>query len=173
MVDDSDVQRAHTTRLLRSLGVDCIHHVSSGTEALAVLGDLRPRPGLIVLDLEMPGIRGIELLEQLPIKDIPIIMASSSEQRLLDSVQILGSDLKLNIVAALLKAALGQGDLRVRHQPQVEMRSGRVIGLEALALGCDLAQGWLIAKALRPAEIPAWLASSESLRSALSHQRPA
>ena len=65
-----------------------VHHVKDGVEALALLqkGEQYanvPRPDLILLDLNMPRMNGLELLEKVKgdksLKQIPVIILTISE----------------------------------------------------------------------------------------------
>jgi EAL domain-containing protein (putative c-di-GMP-specific phosphodiesterase class I)/FixJ family two-component response regulator len=171
IVDDSAVQRLHAARLCRELGVTRLDEASNGQEALAVLEVLTPPPDLLIIDLEMPTMDGAELLENLARRKvgIPIIVASSRESALLNSIQDMGGAVGLHIVSALkkplridtlrgalsqldmvktrqqrqpqllpidvagLKTALEAGEIIVHYQPKVDIATGNVCGLEALA----------------------------------------
>ena len=170
VVDDSSVQRAHGVRLCREMGIATVHEASNGSEALALLEALDPAPALLIIDLEMPTMDGPELLAQLQQRriDIPIVVASSRERALIQSVSHMGSVLGLRILdtvqkpltASVLAAAvakrvqkrpaqieapqappidqnalregLDRGELCVHYQPQIEIRTGVVRGVEAL-----------------------------------------
>jgi PAS domain S-box-containing protein len=77
LVDDNELSRDPLARRLQQRGYDVIL-ASSGREALA----LAERPGfdLVLLDVEMPGISGLEVLETLRATrsqtDLPIIMVT-------------------------------------------------------------------------------------------------
>ncbi|EJM98200.1 EAL domain-containing response regulator [Herbaspirillum sp. YR522] len=105
VVDDSAPQRQHTVRLLQALGVDVIYEAGNGNEALELLGLLKLPPGLAVIDLEMPGMDGIELIQQLQQKGVqmPLIVASSREASLLLSVETMIQALGMNVLGALQK----------------------------------------------------------------------
>ena len=88
VVEDSDEDYAVLTRLLRRLkvsnplhrcidGDDCLHYLSTYQASY-----LNPYPGLILLDLNLPGTSGREVLEQMKnnptLKSIPITIVSTS-----------------------------------------------------------------------------------------------
>jgi EAL domain-containing protein (putative c-di-GMP-specific phosphodiesterase class I)/AmiR/NasT family two-component response regulator len=180
VVDDSSVQRAHTVALSRDQGVELIYEVASGDEALELLGMLVLPPDLLIIDLEMPGMDGVELIQQLHHRQIqvPLIVASGRESALIHSVEIMARNLGLTVLAGLqkplqaasLKAALqgvkrstsssaavvaattataatatkaftrgdlasaiACGELDAHYQPKVDMSTGIVRGVEALA----------------------------------------
>lgn len=170
IVDDSGVQRSHSAALCRELGIAKIHEASNGREALALLATLSPPPSMLMTDLEMPTMDGPELLEELHLRgiDLPIIVLSSHERILIDSVQDMGSVFGLNILGALqkplraetlraalqnnggiaakrqrsaqlpidaeaLSAGMERGEIFVHYQPKVDIRTGIVRGVEALA----------------------------------------
>jgi CheY-like chemotaxis protein len=122
VVDDSALQRQHSVSLLQELGVDLIYEAGNGNEALDLLALLKLPPGLVVIDLEMPGMDGIELIQQLQLQgiDIPLIVASSRETSLLLSVETMIHALGMNLIGVLQKP-LNQGQLRAACNPSVRM----------------------------------------------------
>jgi EAL domain-containing protein (putative c-di-GMP-specific phosphodiesterase class I)/CheY-like chemotaxis protein len=176
IVDDSMVQRAHAAALCRELGVPLIYEAASGREALELLGLLVLPPDLLIVDLEMPGMDGVQLIQQLAQRHlaIPLIVASGRELALIHSVEIMARNLGLPVLAglqkplvapplevalqrfaqvarhaaeplpagpdaaegisrAVLESAIACGEIRVHYQPKVDMRTGIVRGVEALA----------------------------------------
>lgn len=105
IVDDSAVQRSVAASLCRELGMACVYEAGNGQEALAVLDGLALQPKLLIVDLEMPTMDGLELLEHLRKRRValPIIVASSRERALINSVRGLGSALGLRILGTLQK----------------------------------------------------------------------
>ncbi len=88
IVDDDAAQVALVRNLLRELDLThrC-HHCSSGEQTLAFLRrkppfESAPRPHLILLDLNMPGMNGGEVLRKVKsdpeLSTIPVVMLSSS-----------------------------------------------------------------------------------------------
>ncbi len=187
IVDDSDVQRGIGVALCRELRIPKVHEAGNGREALALLDELGATPALLIIDLEMPTMDGPELLAALGSRGTraPIILASSRERALMNSVQDMGTALGLRIVGALqkpltltslgallqqklepavekkparrqsvdpasLRAALTRGDITVHYHPQVEIDTGRIRGVEALARWHDADRGWIPPDAFIP-----------------------
>ncbi|HTK01095.1 MAG TPA: EAL domain-containing response regulator [Bordetella sp.] len=105
VVDDSAVHRMHTTALCRKLGIENVHEAAGGPAALALLEQLSPRPSVMVVDIEMPGMDCIELLEQLLIRDITpdLVIASGRESAMIDSVVSVAAGMGFHVLAGLEK----------------------------------------------------------------------
>jgi CheY-like chemotaxis protein len=101
VVEDSAVQRRHAVQLCRDLGIELVHEAENGRKALELMAGLPVPPGLLIVDLEMPEMDGIELIETLQKLGlrVPIVLASSREDALIDSVQAMG----LTVVSGLQK----------------------------------------------------------------------
>jgi CheY-like chemotaxis protein len=91
LVEDSPEDREATIRALKKAGIaNPIYCCASGDEALDYLhtrgkyaeADLAPRPNLILLDLNMPGTDGREVLAEIKgsdtLKSIPVIILTTS-----------------------------------------------------------------------------------------------
>jgi len=76
IVDDSRTMRRVLTQYLNHGGITRVMAASGGTKALAVLAD--GIPDLMILDLNMPGMHGLELLEKVKsdpaMAHIPVII---------------------------------------------------------------------------------------------------
>jgi two-component system response regulator len=98
IVDDSpdDVEatkRAFSRANLRNK----IHHAESGEVALKFLNDDAQKPGIILLDLNMPGLDGRKTLEIIKntqnLKSIPVvILTTSSDERDVQACYELGAN---------------------------------------------------------------------------------
>ena len=122
VVDDDPVSRKILARLLASAGYECLE-CEDGTEALAIVD--AKQPSLLLLDFDMPGLNGTEVLESLrsdgdpAIAQIPAIMltghgSEESEVRCLQA----GAD---DFVTKPVNAAV----LRARIETQLRLRSMR------------------------------------------------
>ena len=122
VVDDDPVSRKILARLLASAGYEC-SECEDGTEALALVR--AKQPSLLLLDFEMPGLNGTEVLESLrsdsdpAIAQIPAIMltAHGSEESEVRCLQA-GAD---DFVTKPVNAAV----LRARIETQLRLRSMR------------------------------------------------
>ena len=72
VVDDEEPVRKALRRLFRSAGID-VEAYASGEELLAAVSDDRtPRPDCAVLDLHLPGLSGLDVLERMVQAGIPV-----------------------------------------------------------------------------------------------------
>lgn len=75
VVDDEELARVHLIRILRSEpDVEVIGEAANGLEALEAIRELSP--GLVFLDIEMPGMNGIEVVKNLA-QPPPIVFATA------------------------------------------------------------------------------------------------
>jgi two-component system chemotaxis response regulator CheY len=71
VVDDSEAMRAEVANALRSAGFEAIE-ARDGIEALSVIEET-PNLALIVLDVNMPRLNGLEVLEAMRARGLPSI----------------------------------------------------------------------------------------------------
>ena len=105
IVDDNIVQRMQVVALCRELGVKMIYEAGSGAEALELLSLLVLPPDVAIIDLEMPVMDGVELIELLHERAlaIPLIVVSSRELVLIDTVETMARNLGVPVVAGIRK----------------------------------------------------------------------
>jgi two-component system, chemotaxis family, chemotaxis protein CheY len=93
IVDDSSVMRKIVERALRQAGLELkeVHEAGSGVEAIEVL---RSRPvDLILSDINMPAMDGLEFLRQIRAQNlasgVPVVMITteSSEEHVKQAIQ--------------------------------------------------------------------------------------
>jgi DNA-binding NarL/FixJ family response regulator len=77
LVDDDHALRLALHELLEDAGYDVVGEACTGTEGLAVIGDVRP--DVVLLDLRMPGVGGVEVARELRQRspDVRVIMFSA------------------------------------------------------------------------------------------------
>jgi two-component system chemotaxis response regulator CheY len=81
IVDDSSVMRKIVERSLRQAGIELseVMEAGSGVEALAALQ--QKKPDLILSDINMPAMNGLEFVKKLQevpgMKDVPVVMITT------------------------------------------------------------------------------------------------
>jgi len=135
VVDDNVVQRIQVVALCRELGIDMIYEAGSGDEALELLSLLVLPPDVAILDLEMPGMDGIELIERLHERKlaIPLVVVSGREAVLIDTVGTMARNLGIPVVAGIRKP-LTREALAAALDGLERERTGPVTAAERAAL---------------------------------------
>lgn len=96
IVDDSQMVRKQVARALIAAGF-VILEAQDGADALAQLANANPAPSLIVLDVNMPNMGGIEFLQSLRGRAgaaaIPpvVMLTTEGEPRLMQEAKALGA----------------------------------------------------------------------------------
>ncbi|WP_229257931.1 EAL domain-containing response regulator [Duganella margarita] len=107
VVEDSAVQRGYLVGLLKQLAFGEIFEAADGNEALQLLERERnDRIFLVLTDLEMPGMDGIELTCQLRERDLAenLIVVSARDPRLLEIIENMAcEDASIGLLGTLLK----------------------------------------------------------------------
>jgi two-component system, chemotaxis family, chemotaxis protein CheY len=130
IVDDEPHVRAFVRLLLKEVGITACWEAQDGAQALAMI--LHHRPELVLLDVNLPVMSGLEVLEQMKMArmDIPVVMvtAQSAMKTVLESVRLgaVGYVLKHSPKAEALKAlnealsAIEQGGSGIETEDQPE-----------------------------------------------------
>src|SRR5580704_12590225 len=95
VVDDSQMVRKQVARTLIAAGFKVMEALD-GVDALAQLATVKPGPALIVLDVNMPNMGGIEFLQSLRAREgfstLPVVMLTTEGQpRLMQEAKALGA----------------------------------------------------------------------------------
>jgi CheY-like chemotaxis protein len=138
IADDLPQNRTILSRIFAKVGYE-VEVVTNGTEAIARLVQDEPRPDLIVTDIEMPGMNGIELVRAVralpePVCRTPVLAASGSHDTILQrDMSLAGADgfiskpidvpELLDIAGRLIRESMGR---RIAPLPIRDFRSNRV-----------------------------------------------
>jgi CheY-like chemotaxis protein len=84
LIDDDKIERMKFKKVCKDISFHCvIEEAINGIQAIELLKDIKNSFNIIVLDLHMPGMDGLELLGKLKsnvrFNKIPIIIMSNSE----------------------------------------------------------------------------------------------
>ena len=171
LVDDDYIMHRVTTVMLNDLGISAVTNAMSGGEALAVVSKEKEAIDLVICDLKMPGMDGVEFIRHLADEGYegPLILTSGEDARILKTVAKLAIEHNLHVIGTMekpvtpakisellelmdqirqegtmmmmdaftlaeLERAITEGDqLDTFFQPKVDIETGRVVGVEALA----------------------------------------
>jgi len=167
VIDDEGDVGEFVSAAAQAMGFDC----TATTDATTFLKTLTPDTTLILLDLKMPEMDGIELLRLLSERKCKagIILMSGVDKRVLETAGQLAQALGLSIVGHLqkpfrlaeleeilarpakpatlpiaqqgpqfitlyeeLRSAIERNEFILHYQPQIDIATGRILGLEAL-----------------------------------------
>jgi DNA-binding NarL/FixJ family response regulator len=88
LVDDHDLFRTGLRTLLEEQGVDIVGEAQTGTEALVAVREVAP--DVIVMDLNMPGISGVEAIRQMtmiaPLTRVLVLTISDEDADVLEAI---------------------------------------------------------------------------------------
>lgn len=78
LVDDEDLARSALRQALASAGdIEIVGESTNGIEAIEMIGELRP--DLVLLDIEMPGFDGFEVVQQLSSPPVIVFVTAYDE----------------------------------------------------------------------------------------------
>ena len=107
IVDDDYVMHRMTSVMLKDLGIADVGSAMSGNEALGMISAEKDSIDLVICDLHMPGMDGVELIRHLA-KDRytgSLILTSGESARILKTVEKLAIEHDLNVVGVMEKPA--------------------------------------------------------------------
>jgi EAL domain-containing protein (putative c-di-GMP-specific phosphodiesterase class I)/ActR/RegA family two-component response regulator len=141
VIDDQRFQRRTLARLCESLGVTRVLEAADGTGALALVRSHRDELTLIVSDVDMPEMDGLEFLrclaEEAP--RVAVAIHSALDRNLLKSVELMAAEYGLRLVGVLEKpvseATLrGALDVAIRNREPSRNAQNQATAVE-IALG--------------------------------------
>lgn len=110
VVEDHDFQRRTILQMLGNLGVGSLLEAADGEAALALV-EAGERADVLVCDLDMPGIDGVELVRRLSDRGEPVavIFASGLEERALTAAESTARGFGATVLAAIPKPLTARG----------------------------------------------------------------
>jgi EAL domain-containing protein (putative c-di-GMP-specific phosphodiesterase class I)/CheY-like chemotaxis protein len=186
VVEDHEFQRRTTLQILANLGAGELLEAADGEGALALLG-ADPRPDIVVCDLDMPGMDGVEFLRHVSElrAGTAIVIASGLDDSVLRSAEATARGYGLEVLGAIRKPLTARRLLQAvgLHRPATSpapaaaadgenpwaaaVREGRVA--VRIRPRVELASGRLgaiEARAVRVASVPAAAAPASSVDAA-------
>ena len=105
VVEDHDFQRRLTLQMLKGLGVVEVEEAADGAQALAVLERMPGKPDVILSDLDMPGMDGIEFLRHVAERKLAgaVAISSSLDAAMLSTVETMARAYGLQVLGVVGK----------------------------------------------------------------------
>jgi EAL domain-containing protein (putative c-di-GMP-specific phosphodiesterase class I)/AmiR/NasT family two-component response regulator len=105
VAEDHAFQRSVLMRMLESLGAKAVHEAADGHGALKILKDPTRPVDIVISDLEMPGMDGMEFVRHLGETGVrvSIILASALERKLLASIATMAEAYGINLLGVVEK----------------------------------------------------------------------
>ena len=127
VVEDHGFQRRIALRLLAELGVDKVLEGADGLHALDVLRELPAPPDIVLVDLDMPGMDGIECIGHIAQERLAraVVVVSALDPALLNTVQTMARAYGLRVLGSVekpltrdkLEATLNSFDQHAGEEP--------------------------------------------------------
>jgi EAL domain-containing protein (putative c-di-GMP-specific phosphodiesterase class I) len=105
VVEDHGFQRRMALRLLADLGIERTWEAADGGSALELLHGLDAPPDVIIVDLDMPGMDGVEFIGHVAERKLAsaVVIASALDPALLETVQTMARAYGLRVLGAVEK----------------------------------------------------------------------
>ena len=105
VIDDNEFTRIVVTKALGALGATGVATAANGAEALAYMESAESPPDILLVDLRMPGMSGLELLTRLSERGYggAVILISGTDEETLAAARDLAKDRNVNVLGALAK----------------------------------------------------------------------
>lgn len=123
VVEDHEFQRRALAQLLTTLGAEAVYSAEDGQSALQVIRDPDRQVDIVISDLAMPGMDGMEFIRHLSETGtrVSLILVSAVDRDLLASVGNMAHAYKVKLLGAIGKPATA-----VKLTPLIELhRSGK------------------------------------------------
>jgi EAL domain-containing protein (putative c-di-GMP-specific phosphodiesterase class I)/CheY-like chemotaxis protein len=122
VAEDHDFQRRALVRALTAMGAEEVHEAADGYAALKIIHDPAQTVDIVISDLDMPGMDGMEFIRHLGDagRRMSIILASALDPKLLASVATMTEAYGIDLLGVVEKPITpGKlGTLIARHAPR-------------------------------------------------------
>jgi EAL domain-containing protein (putative c-di-GMP-specific phosphodiesterase class I)/CheY-like chemotaxis protein len=107
VVEDHGFQRWITGNLLESMGAKHVYVAADGRAALEILSEIEPAIDVVISDLDMPGMDGMEFIRHVGESRVPValIVASALDRSLVASVEAMARAYDVSLLGAMEKPA--------------------------------------------------------------------
>ena len=144
VAEDHDFQRKTLVRMLTALGATRVSEAGDGRAALDIFAAAQPPVDIIISDLEMPGMDGMEFMRHVGAADRPVsvILSSAHDASMISSVEAMTKAYGITLLGAMSKPVTREKllDLLGKFAP-IEPRAPRqaapAIPLEEIRQGLD------------------------------------
>jgi EAL domain-containing protein (putative c-di-GMP-specific phosphodiesterase class I)/FixJ family two-component response regulator len=120
VAEDHGFQRKALVRMLEGMGAKMVMQAADGRAALDMFKDLTQPVDIIVCDLDMPEMDGMEFIRHIGEAGVPVslILSSALERTLISSVETMTKAYGINLLGAIEKPATPKklAELIVRHR---------------------------------------------------------
>lgn len=127
VAEDNEFQRRWLVVMLTNLGANHIIEAADGLSALSILHDASRSIDICFIDLNMPGMDGLELIRHMAKEDNPasIILASALDPSLVFSVETMSKAYGVNLLGTIAKPATPENllELIASYQPKRDRES--------------------------------------------------
>ncbi|MBI5278116.1 MAG: EAL domain-containing response regulator [Burkholderiales bacterium] len=122
VVEDHDFQRHAVVGLLNGLGAAAVYEAHDGSSALRVIRDPDRPVDVVISDLSMPGMDGVEFIRHLSATDrnLALILFSALDAPLLASVANMAQAYRVDLLGAISKPATA-----AKLAPMIELYDAR------------------------------------------------
>ncbi len=149
VVEDHGFQRRMALRLLADLGIKHVLEGADGVSALAVLEQQAQPPDVILVDLDMPGMDGIEFIGHVAQRRLArgVALVSALDPALLNTVQSMAHAYGLRVLGCIEKPLTAdklQAVLQSYEERAQDADDDEVIDVDATTLRAALSAGEIL-----------------------------